>query len=162
MKCKVLFVTVLCAGLCSGCFEELTATVGNLSQSVDVLQGTTKQLVVDGVIDSEKADKINANIDKVQKDVMAVKDAVATAKDPLDAAEKGWDASQPFNPYYGYGAAVIAILKALQLGKTKKVVEDKYTAMKIGVEKTRNETALENATLLYKNIGDARKAKGIV
>jgi len=158
MKKLILIVVLL---LCSGCFEELTATVGNLSRSVDVLQGTTKQLVTDGVIDSEKADKINENIDKVQKDVIAVKDAVATAKDPLDAAEKGWSATEPFNPYYGYGAAAIALLKLLQTTKTKKVVEDKYAAMKIGVEKFRNEGTVDAGNTLYKSIGDARKAKGI-
>ena len=65
-------------------------------------------------------DKVEAVLTRVEQ----VNEKVATAETPLEAAEKGWKATEPFNPVYGYGAAVIAILKALQLGKQKKETEN--------------------------------------
>jgi len=66
----------------------------------------------------------------------------------LEAIEKGWDASKPFNPYYGYGAAVIAILKALQIFKKKNETETALREVVVGVEN------------IKKNGGDVKKAMG--
>ena len=165
MKKYILIAVLL---LCVGCLpasqqevQTLTGEVTKLLGGVDTLQATTQQLATDGLINKEKVDKINAGIDKVQEQILVVVKDVETAPDVITGIEKGWSATEPFNPYYGYGLAVLSVLKLLQTTKTKKVVEDKYTAMKVGVEKTRNEATIEEAAALYKNIGDARKAKGI-
>ena len=157
---KKWLIVLMLTFLCSGCFEDLSTTVNALSASVDALQLSTTQLVKDNVISQEKADKINENIDKIQEDVKSVNEAVATASDPVEAIEKGWSASEPFNPYYGYGAAIIAALKVFQLGKQKKESETKYAAAKIGMDKFRNDNP-DKARELYEDVGEARKAKKV-
>jgi len=108
--------------------------------------------------------KVNDVLDKVEK----VNTAVAAADGPLDAAEKGWDATKLWNPYYGYGALALSIFKLLQ-GRQEKTtlkgnlasIENKYSAAKVGMDKFRNENP-EKAAELYNDVGEARKAKKIV
>ncbi len=153
---RLMLVVILSVIFCSGCFDRLATSVSVLNESVDDLQLITEELASENVIDAEKLDKINDNIDKVQKDAELVKEAIADAKDPIEAAEKGWDASKPFNPYYGYGAAIIAILKLFSAAKEKKEVEAKYSAAKNGMDKFRNDNP-DKAKELYEDVGAARK-----
>lgn len=126
-------------------------------QEVQDLTNTVKQIVP---AVREEVAKANVNIEDVLTKVEKVNKAVATADDPIEAIEKGWSASEPFNPYYGYGAAALALLKLFSDNKKKKELESKYSAAKIGMDKFRNESP-DKAAELYADVGDARKAKKI-
>jgi len=169
MKRLILAVMILAfiAAGTTGCLpatqteiQTLTDSVKNLMGGVDDLQETTKQLAADNLIEAEKFKEINDNIDKVQEHTKIIVKDVETAEDPVEAISKGWDASKPFNPYYGYGAAIIAILKAVQLGRQKKDTENRYAAAKVGMDKFKNENP-DKAKELYEDVGEARKAKKI-
>jgi hypothetical protein len=146
MKPKVLTVTILL--FCGGCTTQQ-----------EILDLTN---AVSGIIPAvrEIAGEDNEKIEKILADVETINEQVATADDPIEAVGKGWDASKPFNPYYGYGAAILAALKLFSDSKKKKVIEDKYSATKVGIEKFRNENA-DGGVELYKIIGEVRKAKKI-
>jgi len=106
----------------------------------------------------------NPKLDKIIGDVEIVRESVADAKTLPEAVSKGIEASKPFNPYADEMNAILGLAVVLGgiFGKKKlDTVTTKYSAMKIGVEKTRNEATMSEAKILYKNIGDARKAKGI-
>jgi len=115
---KYVLSAVMLLSLCvGGCLpatqmevKELTGTVSKLIGGIDDLQEASAGLVERDIISSEKLDKINEEIDIVQGDLVPVLDAVATAEDPLDAFKKGWDASEPFNPYYTHGALILGVL----------------------------------------------------
>ena len=112
MKKMIIILLFL---MISGCTQQeirqLTAEVKNLSDGVDTLQTATVQLTKDGILDSKKFDKINANIDKVQEDVKLVVAKVEEADEPVEAAKSAWDATRLWNPYWGYVAAGLAILE---------------------------------------------------
>lgn len=163
MKQVILLLMLFCAGCLPATqseVQDLTGSVKLLMDGVDALQGTTQQLVDDGVLEAEKVNKISEEIDKVQKHTETIVAEVETAEDPIEAISKGWDASKPFNPYYGYGAAILAALKLFSDNKKKKEVENKYAAAKIGMDNYRNNNPAE-APKLFAAVGDARKAKGI-
>lgn len=171
MKLKLLLVMMLCGGCLPATQNEviqLTTSVSKLMAGIDDLQGTTEQLVNNGIIEAEKVDKINANIDKVQERTELIVKEVETAGDPVEAAQRGWDATKLWNPYYGYGALALSIYKILQ-GRQEKTtlagnlasIDAKYSAAKIGMDKFRNENP-DKAAELFNDVGEARKAKSIV
>jgi hypothetical protein len=105
--------------------QELTGTVAKLISGVDDLQDASKELAKHEIVSAEKLDKINEEIDTVQEDLVPVLEAVSTADDPLDAVKKGWDASEPFNPYYTHGALVLTVLGLFfKNKKTKTALEE--------------------------------------
>lgn len=146
MKRKVLLAMMLV--LLCGCIPAS-------QQEVRDLTGLVKEVVP--LIRVDASERTAEVLDKIE----VVNEAVATADDPVEAISKGWDASKPFNPYYGYGAAALALLKLFGDNKKKKIIEDKYAATKVGIEKFRNENG-DGGVELYKIIGEARKAKKIV
>ena len=131
-------------------------------QEVQTLTGIVNQIVpaVREAV-STSSEETRDRVEVVLGQVEEVNEAVATAEDPIEAVSKGWDASKPFNPYYGYGAAIIAALKLFTDSRKKKEVEDKYAAAKIGMDKFRNENP-DKAAELYNDINEARKAKKVV
>ncbi len=147
---------IICAVLllCAGCLPATQQEVIALTDAVDGIIPVVREVAAES--SQETKDKIEIVLGQVEE----MNEAVATAEDPIEAISKGWDASQPFNPYYGYGAAILAALRLLTVGKEKKLVEDKYAAMKVGVEKFRGDH--DGAPDLYKDIGNARKANKIV
>ncbi len=113
MRTKLLLVMML-IGLC-GCvtrdqIDGWTSTLNEVIPAIREVQAASGQ----------SSDKL----DKVLSDVERVNAAVATAETPIEAAEKGWDASRPFNPYYGYGVAAIGLWRLWQ----KKKESDKSLA----------------------------------
>ena len=138
----------------AGCIPATQQEVQTLTNAVNQIVPLVREAV------SESSEDTRDKIEIVLGQVEEVNEAVATADDPIEALSKGWDASKPFNPYYGYGAAALALLKLFGDSKKKKVIEDKYAATKVGIEKFRNENA-EGGVELYKVIGEARKAKKI-
>ncbi|HDY84150.1 MAG TPA: hypothetical protein ENH74_00490 [Methylophaga sp.] len=149
MKRKVLLAMVLL--LCSGCIPASQQEVIELTNLVKEIVPVVREVAGEG----------NEKVERLLSDVERVNEAVATADDPVEAISKGWDASKPFNPYYGYGAAALALLKLFGDNKKKKIIEDKYAATKVGIEKFRNENG-DGGVELYKIIGEVRKAKKIV
>jgi len=126
---------------------ELTNLVGQIVPAVREVVSTSSE---------DTKEKVEVVLSQVEE----INESVATAEDPIDAIEQGWKASEPFNPYYGYGAAVIALLKIFGDNRKKRELENKYSAAKIGMDKFRNENP-DKAAELYTNIGEARKAKKI-
>ena len=139
------------------------------SQSeVQTLTGLVKEIVpavreVVSTSSEETRDKVEIVLGQVEE----VNEAVATAEDPVEAIEKGWNATELWNPYYGYGAFALSVLKILQ-GRQEKTtlkdnlagIENKYSAAKVGMDKFRNENP-DKAAELYNDVGEARKAKKI-
>jgi len=148
---RVFLIVVLFAF--TGCMPASQQEVLQLTNAVSQIVPAVKAAV------SAESEETKAKVEDVLAKVETVNTAVATADDPMEAIQKGWDASKPFNPYYGYGVAILAALRLFQTSRTKKEVENKYAAMKIGVEKFRNENAAGKE--LYNIVGDARRAKGI-
>jgi len=122
-----------------GCMPASQDEVLRLTEVVNTIVPTVREVVSDS--SQETKDKVEV----VLKQVEDINKEVATADNPLDAAEKGWDATAPFNPYYGYGAAAIAILKALQLGKRKKETETALQEVVKGVEGADKTQALKDS-----------------
>lgn len=158
---KYLLVPVLL--LIAGCIPT-AQDISILTNDVDLLQGeidnVQTMLANSEVLNKEEVAKVNETIDKIQVDVGIVSEAIKDADTPLEAVEKGWKASEPFNPYYGYGAAILAGLKLVLDGKKKKELEGKYTAAKRGMDKFRNDNP-DKAALLFADIGEARRAAKI-
>lgn len=144
---KLLLIPIL---LVAGCLPASRQEVLELTNFVKEIIPVVREV---GGADNEKIDRLLTDIEKVNE-------AVATAPDPVAAIETGWKASEPFNPYYGYGAAALALLKLFTDSKKKRELESKYSAAKIGMDKFRNENP-DKATELYNDVGEARKAKKI-
>jgi hypothetical protein len=150
MRYKVLVILILCAG----CLPASQQEVIDLTNTVNQIVPAVREAV--SASSEETRDKVEIVLGQVEE----VNEAVATAEDPVEAVEKGWKASEPFNPYYGYGAAALALLKLFTDTKKKKEIENKYSAAKVGMDKFRNENP-DKAAELYNDVGEARKAKKI-
>lgn len=113
--------------------ETVTEQTDGLMVVIDSLQDTIKTLQTDGLIESERVNKVLKTIDKHQADIVAVNEAIKekASEGPLEAAEAGWKASEAWNPYYGYGALALAIFK---LWRNKKESDDALEEVVIGVE----------------------------
>ena len=147
---RLLLVTLLFVG---GCGMPTQQDYQNWTATLDAVVPAVREVAGN-----------NPKLDKIIGDVEIVRESVADAKTLPEAVSKGIEASKPFNPYADEMNAILGLAVVLGgiFGKKKlDTVTTKYSAMKMGVEKTRIEASLEDATLLYKNIGDARKAKGI-
>jgi len=149
---KKLIVLVLL--LVAGCMPASQQEVMNLTGIVRQIMPAVREAV------STSSEETRNKVEVVLGQVEEVNKAVATAEDPIEAIEKGWKASEPFNPYYGFGAAALALLKLFGDNKKKKELENKYSAAKIGMDKFRNENP-EKAAELYTDVGEARKAKKV-
>ena len=159
---KQRFVILSLILLCAGCLPATKAEIQDLTNSISQIVPVVREAVSTESEDTK--DKVEAVLAKVEQ----VNEKVATAEDPIDAADKGWKATEPFNPYYGYGAFVIMLLKAWRDKKEKdglveniNTLDAKYSAAKVGMDtfKIRNP---DRAAELYKDIGDARLANKIV
>lgn len=180
VRVKVAIVVMVTCAMFAGCIStqeniiKLTDTVGNLMTEVDNTQEIMKQLAVDGIVSSEKVDKVNENIDKIQSDVKAVAKSIEdNVQDPVKAAQAAIKASEPFNPYakemqLGLGLITIAAgwfanQKRKEKNDLNLAVEElasKYKAMKRGNEKFRIDNP-DKANELYKNVGEERSRYGL-
>ena len=158
---KLILIAVLL--LCVGCgmptqqdYQNWTATLNEVIPAVKEVAGE------------------NPKLDKIIGDVELVRESVADAKTLPEAVNDVIKVSgQMGNPYakeMTAGFSLITLLlanwgnqkrkEANTVRVEKAVVDDKYAAMKVGVEKFRQEN--DGAKDLYADIGNARKAKGIV
>ena len=149
MKRLIIICAVLL--LCSGCGMPTQQDFQEWTTALDAVIPAVREVAGD-----------NPKLDKIIDDVEVVRESVADAKTPAEAVSKGIEASKPFNPYADEMNAVLGLAVVLGglFGKKKlDAVTNKYTAMKVGVEKFRNDN--DGAKDLYADIGNARKAKGI-
>ena len=142
MKLKVLAITILM--LCGSCMP------------------TSEQVI-----------NFTEEVSRVQSDIAVVNEAVKAKADQsfVDAFIEGWEASAPINPYYGYGALVIAGIKIFLDGKAKKKLSAKYQADKEGRELALREiAAMEKSEItapvvdvtMFRAIGEARLRNKVV
>lgn len=114
MKLKLLVVMLLCCGCMPASQQEVLALTGLVKEVVPLIRADA----------SERTAEV---LDKIE----VVNEAVATAPDPIAAVEKGWKASEPFNPYYGYGVLGLAILRMFQ---KKKESDNSLEEVVFGIE----------------------------
>ena len=152
---KKMKISLLCMVLmCLGCLPATQQEILQLTTAVSAIVPAVEAAVLN------ESEETQEEIGVILGRVTEINEAVATAEGPIEAIESGWNASEPFNPYYGYGAAAIALIKLFFDNKKKKETETKYAAAKIGIEKFRNDNPSKSKEL-YSNIGEARKAKNI-
>ena len=148
-----VFIAVLL--LCTGCGMPTQQDYQNWTETLDAVIPAVREVAGN-----------NPKLDKIIGDVEIVRESVAEAKTLPEAVGKGIEASKPFNPYAEEMGAILAIGVAIAgvFAKKKsneaKAINEKYQAHKAGTELVKL-THPEIAAELYKNIGDARKAKGI-
>ena len=122
---------------------------------------------------SEQVINFTEEVSKVQSDIAVVNEAVKAKADQsfVDALAAGWEASAPINPYYGYGALVIAGIKIFMDGKAKKKLGAKYQADKEGRELALREiAAMEKSEItapivdvtMFRAIGEVRLRNKVV
>ena len=122
---------------------------------------------------SEQVINFTEEVSKVQSDIAVVNEAVKGKADQsfVDAFIVGWEASAPINPYYGYGALIIAGIKIFMDGKAKKKLGAKYQADKEGRELALREiAAMEKSEItapivdvtMFRAIGEARLRNKVV
>ena len=112
-------------------------------QEVMTLHNTIRQIVpaVRAVVSTSSEDT-KEKVDVVLGQVEKINEAVVTAEDPVEAIEKGWGATKDWNPYYGWGALGIAVLKIFSDGKKKKGLEK-------GINRVLGEAEPEQAKAMY-------------
>ena len=112
---------------------------------------------------SEQVIDLTNEVSRVQSDIAVVNEAVKAKADQsfVDALVAGWEASAPINPYYGYGALVIAGIKIYMDGKAKKKLGAKYQAHKQGTEKFSISNP-DKAAEIYSDISEARLRNKVV
>ncbi|MFH1281407.1 MAG: hypothetical protein ABIH91_01635 [Candidatus Omnitrophota bacterium] len=182
-KLRILIVALLMLPLV-GCvptrqdMAQITGQVDRLMLNIDVYQETVDQLAESDVIDKQKTEKIQAEIDKVQGDVIDVVEAVKEKADQglVEQIRAGNEASRPFNPYADEVNAILGLVTVIggiwAKGEhdKKKNAEAKRQADKQGRELAlRQLAAMPVAEItapivkekMYKAIGDARRGSGI-
>lgn len=108
----------------------------------------------------EEVSKANVSIEGVLTKVEEVNEAVATAEDPVDALEKGWSATEAWNPYYGYGVLGLGILRLFQ---KKKESDNALEEVVIGVEDSKkNGTGLTVAFNAVESLVTRKKVAKII
>ena len=104
-------IYVLAILLVAGCIPATQQEVQTLTTAVNQIVPLVREAV------SESSEDTRGKIEIVLGQIEEVNEAVATTEDPVDAIEKGWDASKLFNPYYGYGAFAIGLIRLWQKKK---------------------------------------------
>ena len=109
----------------SGCLPATQQEVQTLTETVKMIMPAVREAV------SASSEDTKEKIEVVLGQVEEINEAVATADDPIEAIEKGWAASEPFNPYYLYGTGVLALIR---LWQKKKESDNSLEEVVIGVE----------------------------
>jgi len=100
------------------------------------LHNTINQIVplVREVVSTSSEDT-KEKVEIVLGQVEEINEAVATAEDPVEALEKGWGATQGWNPYYGYGVLGLGILRLFQ---KKKESDTALEEVVVGIEDSKS------------------------
>ena len=122
-----------------GCMPATQEEVLKLSESISQLTPVIREAVSTESKDTQQ--KVEAVLGRVEE----LNKAVVTAEDPIDAVDKGWGATKDWNPYYGWGALAIALVKMVRDDKKKKGLEK-------GVNRILGEAEPEQAKEMYDKI----------
>ena len=125
---KKYIVTILVLGVlvfANGCLPASQQEVQTLTNMVNQIVPAVREAV------STSSEETRDRVEIVLGQVEQVNEAVATAEDPVDALEKGWSATEGWNPYYGYGVLGLGILRLFQ---KKKESDNALEEVVIGVE----------------------------
>ena len=134
---KVIVLVVLL--FVAGCMPASQQEVMNLTNMVNQIVPAVREAV------SNSSEDTKEKVDVVLSQVEKVNEAVATAEDPVEAIEKGWGATKDFNPYYGWGALGIALVKMFKDDKKKKALEK-------GINRVKGEASPEIAKQIHDTI----------
>ena len=125
--------------LAGGCIPATQQEVQTLTNTVEQIVPAVREAV--STSSEETRDKVEIVLGQVEE----VNEAVATAEDPIEAIEKGWGATKDFNPYYGWGALGIALVKMVMDDKKKKNLEK-------GINRVKGEATPEVAKQIHETI----------
>jgi len=123
----------------AGCMPASQQEVQTLTDTVNQIVPAVREAVSTSSKDTQQ--KVEVVLGQVEK----VNEAVATAEDPVEAIEKGWGATKDFNPYYGWGALGIAVVKMVMDDKKKKNLEK-------GINRVKGESTPEVAKQIHDTI----------
>jgi len=132
MKWLMIVVVLFAAGCMPASQQEVMELTGIVNQIVPAVRAAV----------SASSEDTKEKIEVVLGQVEEVNEAVATAEDPVEAVEKGWGATKDWNPYYGWGALGIALVKMLRDDKKKKGLEK-------GINRILGEAEPEQAKAMY-------------
>ena len=134
---KMLIVIALL--FVAGCMPASQQEVMDLMNTVNQIVPAVREAVSTSSEDTK--DKVEIVLGQVEE----INEAVATAEDPVEAIEKGWGATKDFNPYYGWGALGIAVVKMVLDDKKKKNLEK-------GINRVKGEASPEIAKQIHDTI----------
>ena len=174
-KWIVVIVLAVLAGGCVPTADQIRGVgddVGNLSILIDNLQAAVSE---SQMVESEKLNKINKEIDRIQPTVQEIANAMQEANyvdgddigNAIVAAQAVNAASAPVNPYavpIGAGLTLAGLILEILRRKEKnekETAEAKYAAHKQGAEAFRMRANKEVAVELYESIGKARERIGV-
>jgi len=132
MKWLMIVVVLFAAGCMPASQQEVMELTGIVNQIVPAVRAAV----------SASSEDTKEKIEVVLGQVEEVNEAVATAEDPVEAVEKGWGATKDWNPYYGWGALGIALVKMFRDDKKKKGLEK-------GINRILGEAEPEQAKAMY-------------
>lgn len=120
---KILIVIVFL--FVAGCLPASQQEVQTLTDMVNQIVPAVREAV------STSSEETRDRVEIVLGQVETINEVVATADDPVDALEKGWSATEGWNPYYGYGVLGLGILRLFQ---KKRESDTALEEVVIGVE----------------------------
>lgn len=162
---KKLIVVVFL--LVAGCIPASQQEVQTLTNTVNQIVPLVREVV--STSSEETKDKIEVVLGQVEE----YNEAVKSSPDLGTALIKTNQLSAPVNPYAPvidivlkmlFGGAItgggVGVTKLVKTIREKNVIENKYSAAKVGMDRFRNENP-DKAVELYNDVGEARKAKKI-
>ncbi len=127
----------------AGCIPASQQDVLDLTNTVNQIVPLVREAVATSSEDTK--DKIEIVLGQVEE----VNKAVATAETPVEAIEKGWGATKDFNPYYGYGAFALGLIR---LWQKKKESDTALEEVVVGVESAKKDLSLATLSSNLKSI----------
>ena len=154
MKTFMRTFTVIALLFVAGCLPASQQEVQTLTDMVNQIVPAVREAV------STSSAETRNRVEVVLGQVEQVNEAVATAEDPIEAVSKGWDASQSWNPYYGYGVLGLGILRLFQ---KKRESDNALEEVVIGVEDSKkNGGKLKEAFNATESLITRRKVAKII
>ena len=163
-----------------GKIQENAQKVQSMSEEIKVVSEKITSYAAElAKSNDEKIAKIASEVQKVGSDLTEISDSVSSVSgavadvktetddkfiQTIELIRAGNAASAPINPYAGPIEVGLGLLTAVagifaaKKSKDAKVATKKYTAHKIGVEKTMIDADPVIKRAMYENIGEARKS----
>jgi len=154
MRTILVIVLLFVAGCIPTTQQVETATnkTDALMVVVDKMQESWDALAEKDIVESQKVEKLSAELDSAQENIIAANEAIKSKvdEDVIEQIKAGWETTKDYNPYYVPGALILTILgEAGLLLKTNK----KNTGLEKGINRVKGEAEPE----LAKKIHDTMK-----